>query len=355
VDHPKKILIFRIGQLGDSLVSLPALWAIRKHFLNAQISFLGDTHDHSNFVKPFQIFPDNVLIDRYISYEAKETGVKAFKLFNVIRNLRRECFDTLIYLAPRRRMRRQILRDLSFFRMAGIKNFKGQKGISIPSSKSREPLPHLEKEADHLLHRLSLSGIPVPPAGQGCMDLRLTPQEIEYSRNWLHRRQGLNPEKLLIGFGVGSKYPAKVWPEQRFEELGRHLIQHFNSYPIVFGGPEDREIGRRLLDHWGVGANASGELNVRQAAAALSLCRLYIGNDTGTMHLAAAVGVRCVAIFSARDFPGCWYPYGRGHLVLRRQVPCEGCMLQTCKEKETACLYQISVEEVTKTVCEALN
>jgi ADP-heptose:LPS heptosyltransferase len=177
------------------------------------------------------------------------------------------------------------------------------------------------------------------------MDLRLTQEEIEEAKNWLSL-SGLNRQQVLIGMGVGSKMPAKTWPRDRYTLLGRRIIEELNGIPIIFGGPEDRALGDNLIKEWTVGGNAAGELNVRQAAAALSFCRLYLGNDTGTMHLAAAVGTRCVAIFSARTFPGCWYPYGSGHTVLRANVPCEGCMLEKCREFDLACLKLISVEEV---------
>jgi ADP-heptose:LPS heptosyltransferase len=78
----------------------------------------------------------------------------------------------------------------------------------------------------------------------------------------------------------------------------------------------------------------------------LERCALYVGNDTGTMHLAASVGTPCVAIFSARDNPGKWEPTGPGHIVLRHEVPCAGCMLETCVDNDLECLKAISVDEV---------
>ncbi len=73
--------------------------------------------------------------------------------------------------------------------------------------------------------------------------------------------------------------------------------------------------------------------------------RFYLGNDTGAMHLAAAMGRPCVAVFSAREWPGRWHPYGEGHKVLRFEVPCSGCRLEVC-DKELQCLKGIQVEEV---------
>jgi len=101
--------------------------------------------------------------------------------------------------------------------------------------------------------------------------------------------------------------------------------------------------------------NWAGSLSVLESAEALRRCTLYLGNDTGIMHLAAAVGTRCIAIFSARDHPGKWYPYGQGHVVIRKQIPCEGCYLTVCEEHRMACLMEINVEEVCQAVLSDLN
>jgi ADP-heptose:LPS heptosyltransferase len=128
--------------------------------------------------------------------------------------------------------------------------------------------------------------------------------------------------------------------------VGARLAAERDVWPVIFGGPEDRPAGDTLLSKWGRGYNAAGALALRSSAAALKRCRLYLGNDTGTMHLAAAVGVPCAAIFSARDLPGRWYPSGRGHHVFRSQVDCEGCGLTACVERYNECLERISAAEV---------
>jgi ADP-heptose:LPS heptosyltransferase len=166
---------------------------------------------------------------------------------------------------------------------------------------------------------------------------------------------GYPDDVSLIGIGPGSKWPSKVWPEERFAEVGKKLIGELGLYPIVLGGPEDAALAARLVKTWGSGANAAGALDIRPAAAALTHCRLYVGNDTGTMHLAAAVGTPCGAVFSAQDWPGRWYPYGMGHTVLRRRVACEGCLLQVCEREGLRCLKEISVDEVLSACREVLS
>ena len=147
--------------------------------------------------------------------------------------------------------------------------------------------------------------------------------------------------------------PAKRWPLGRFVEVGRALIDRFDICPITFGGVEDVDDSERLLAAWGRGFNAAGRLSLRAAAVALKHCLFYLGNDTGTMHLAASVGTRCVAIFSARDWPGRWHPYGSGHRVLRAMIDCEGCGLVECVSRKNECLARITAGHVLQ-ACETV-
>jgi ADP-heptose:LPS heptosyltransferase len=93
---------------------------------------------------------------------------------------------------------------------------------------------------------------------------------------------------------------------------------------------------------------------VRESAALMESARFYLGNDTGVMHLAAAVGLCCVAVFSARNWPGIWEPYGKGHRMLRFDVPCSGCHLTVC-DKDLHCLREITVEQVYQACVEVIT
>lgn len=346
-----------MGHLGDTVIALPSLWAIRKTFPNAHITLLSNRYSVAGRISPDHVVPARGLIDDYLDYPSNDSWGDAFGMLRLWLSLRTHCFDTLIYLAPRLRRPRHIQRDLLFFQLAGIRNVIGHKGFEpLPTRRNGEPLPFVEHEVDHLLRRLSLSEIPVPAPEEVNVDLALTEAEHDAARKWMHTHL---PEQFsfsrFVGFAPGSKWPSKVWPEDRFVELGRRLIEERDIYPIVFGGPEDRPLAQRLITLWGRGANAAGEFPVRQAAAALATCKLYVGNDTGTMHLAAAVGTRCVVTMSALDWPGRWNPYGSGHTVFRRQVPCGGCLLEVCTTEGLRCLKEISVAEVVEACLETLG
>ena len=150
---------------------------------------------------------------------------------------------------------------------------------------------------------------------------------------------------------------AKRWPQERYAELGKQLLADFPSLAFaIFGSAEESPVCEALRAQWGPRSfNLSGKLSIWESAAALRRCAMYLGNDTGTMHLAALVGLPCVAIFSARSAPGAWDPHGEGHVVLRSQVPCEGCGLEECVEMKQLCLTQITVEEARRATRRVLS
>jgi lipopolysaccharide heptosyltransferase III len=352
--NPQRILVFRIGELGDTIVALPALSAIRRAFPSAHLTLLGNVDAEARHVTPDQVLPQG-LFDEWLSYRSRDFRSKLSDRLKLLRRLRSRRFDLLVYLAPRIRSRADVRRDLLFFRLAGVSKVIGADAWQLLPSRNGRSLPNVEHETDHLLQRLSRHGIRVPEVGTARFELDLSANEQQRAGLWL--KKNLPAERItgVIGFGAGSKWPSKVWPEERFAELGSRLVEFANMFPIVFGGREDRAIGDRLIQAWGRGANAAGALSVREAAAALKSCDAYVGNDTGTMHLAASVGTRCVAIMAAVDWPGRWNPYGSDHLVLRREVQCEGCLLRVCEREGMKCLKEISVDDVFAACCQLLE
>jgi asparagine synthase (glutamine-hydrolysing) len=352
---PKRVLVFRIGQLGDTIVALPAMWTVRRHFPNAHLALLCDRHPGKRYVLGSDLLEGAHIFDEVLSYPVSELGLilKPGRMASLLAAIRRRKFDTLVYLAPSNRTIEQVERDRWFFSLAGIKNFIGMEGFPHLAAKiPGEPLDETASETDLLLKRLAVSGLPVEFNGgkvdrvvPNAMDLGLGEAEEAQVSNWLSRL-GSDGDRPWVAIGPGSKMPAKRWPLERFQRVISYLIEEFDIWPVVFGGSEDAVIGSQLMENWGRGYNAAGALGLRPAASALKRCTLFLGNDTGTMHMAAAVGVPCVAVFSSRERPGMWFPHGDGHRVFRSEIECEGCWLVECIERQNECLKRISADEV---------
>src|SRR5207247_1066866 len=143
-------------------------------------------------------------------------------LLRLLFSLRKGKFDTLVYLAPRLRRPRDVRRDLAFFRVAGIRRVLGNSGFETLPLAENGKLPTVAHEADHLLQRLALSGVSIPENVAAKIDLGLTSDEHTSSDTWLRQQTpGYPIGTSLIGFGPGSKWPSKVWPEEGFTGVGR--------------------------------------------------------------------------------------------------------------------------------------
>src|SRR5262249_16666750 len=153
---------------------------------------------------------------------------------------------------------------------------------AYPQQRPGETLPEMPREADLLIERLAQSGLPTPPSGSGNGGVGPgDPAEVDRALHGLATDGG----RPWIAVAPGSKLPVKIWPLERYGQVVRRLIDKFDIWPVVIGGPEDRERGERLLHLCGRGYDFAGELGIRGSLAALRRCRLYLGNDTGPMHL----------------------------------------------------------------------
>jgi len=348
----KRFLIMKSGLLGDTLVSLPALHCLRSAFRDAHITYVWQQLPSKSVATPPDILRDSGLVDRFIGYSIEgnywQRNLAIVKLFL---SLRINQYDIGIVLeAPFWPATRK-----SFLRWSGIPLVVGPDGRQEKIYRSPDGnLPQVEHIADSLVSVLRPIVSKLPGLQDGIFRLPLSNAEQIDAVNWCCSR-GWRQNGTLVAFAPGSNMASKRWPLESFAAVGRHLIDEFGIMPIVVGGPDDRDRAVQLITRWGIGINATGELSVRQGVAVLAQCRLFVGNDTGTMHMAVAAGVRCVAIFASIDMPGRWSPYGAGHHIFRLNVPCSGCLLRECDMGDQHCIRLISATEVTRACVDVLT
>jgi heptosyltransferase-3 len=124
----------------------------------------------------------------------------------------------------------------------------------------------------------------------------------------------------------------------------------------VVGSNQEAKVASSLIAQWGGPvANLCGKLSPRETAAVLGRARGFVGHDSGPMHLAAAMGTPCVAVFSARNIPKVWYPYGDKHHVIYHRTACAGCGLEKCVRFAKRCIESITVDEVSSAVMNLLD
>jgi ADP-heptose:LPS heptosyltransferase len=341
--------VYQIGSLGDTLVSIPSYRAIRRKFgKDAEIIVLHNEPSDRR-ASAYSVLAGSELVDGHIGFKQNEGRSTWKTLLSLWPRIATGAYSAAVYLAPGERSISAVNRDRFFFRSCGISNLYGfhatEPGIFQAKDSAGRPatVPH---EAVMRQARLTKDGIPNNEADMIPPFMRPHESEILAAQAWI---QDCGPVRAGIRYAAicpGSNQPAKLWPKDRFIEVGRRLVADGDYMPIVIGGPAEKELGDEFLAAWGEGLNAAGIFSVRESAALLSQCDFLVGLDTGTTHLAASVGVPCVALYADRDPAGQWTPLGTGHTILRHQVDCAGCGAVICPKPGHPCMSNITLEQV---------
>jgi len=333
---PPDVFIFRIGQLGDTLVALPALRRISQLHAGARLWLITNAA-REGIVSAWDVLQHTRLFHDVLFYDSSRPE----RLLQLALRCRLRRGHTLYYLSPAR-SRAQLQRDRLFFRWAcGFEQIIGLDEHDVQSPRDAHGrLRVLPRESDRLLKSVDPAGLMPPPP-----HLFPPPSAAKRADDCLAPLLG----RPVIALGPGSKMPAKKWFAERYVEVCKRIVARAPGVGFaVFGSKAERADGDLLLSALGTPfiANLAGTTDIIESAAALSRCSLYLGNDTGTMHLAAAMGVPCVAIFTSRENRDSWHPLGDAHAILRRDLPCSGCMLERCEIERMRCLDLITVEDV---------
>ena len=162
--------------------------------------------------------------------------------------------------------------------------------------------------------------------------------------------------KIPFVMGIsGKSHPCMYWPMERYHKLLKTIVPKYNLYPVVIGAPSERETANNLLKSCGSGAFIS-DLQATEEIAFMKHFQFYLGNDTGTMHLADSAGIPCITLFSNKDGYKYWFPEGEYHINIIHRQPCGECALGICPMGDPApCIDSISVDEVESAIVSVLQ
>ena len=321
---PFRILIRASNWLGDSIISVPAVRAIKAGRPDVHITILAP----EKIAPVWKLVPD---VDEILS-------LKGGSLLGALRVLRRQGpFDVAI-LFP------NSLRTALEVWLAGIPRRVGYSGHQrrwllnqiIVEEPRLGPIQH--QVYRYLRIARELGGPTAPPE----------------TRLFLPRVK-MNGSPAKLGLCPGAEYgPAKRWLPERFTEVALAIANAQPVQWILFGTAADTERGAAIEAALGTNCvNRIGKTTLDELVAYLSECALLLTNDTGTMHLATLLGVPVVAIFGSTE-PHLTGPLGSGHAILRHQVECSPCFLRECPI-DFRCMKAVGVEEVTESVSSLLK
>jgi ADP-heptose:LPS heptosyltransferase len=337
----RRILVFRIGNIGDILVTLPALDGIRTRFPDAHIALLTSP-GRQGTPGAEHILPPRKWFDELIVYHAPD--VRSWKgRLRLLRRLREGRFDLFIELSNQQSRPLDELRNLIVARMAGCRSAVGFE-VSQHALFLREQALHLPQVRESVrIYRSIATKLSLDSYREARLPVS------ESSRNQiagLLLRHGITDKECYVVMHAGAKRQTNQWPREWYAYVADEVIRRWGTRVVLTGSPSELSLVEHIIKLMHESSTVlCGQIDLPRMAALLERSSLYIGNDTGPMHLAATVGTPTVSIFSARDFPERWYPAGLGHSVLRRDVPCSPCFKEVC-DQDLICLKGIQPDDV---------
>ncbi len=366
LSRAKAVLVVRLDDIGDMVLMSPFLRELRRNLPNAWITLV---------VKPSVLGLAELCpyVNEVVAFDPAATGRLAalrqqFRALGfAAQSLWRRRFDLAI--APRW--------DVDYYRTAFLVYFSGAPCRIGYSEKATEHkrlqndgydrlFTHIVDDTGEVKHEVERNLDVIRFLGGRVQDDRLelwVGPEDELFADRLMRSQGVQSGEILIAICPGARDPKRAWPVENFLQLGVALAEAYPMRAVLVGDEKDRRLCGKLREMPGRAAiDMMGRATLRQTAAVLKRCRLYIGNDTGPMHMAAAAGapvveISCHSLNGAAwlsNSPRRFAPWGKQHAVLQPAKALPPCT-DHCMATEAHCIRGVSVDGVKAAVAQILQ
>jgi len=342
--EPRKVLATLLLPLGDTLLTTPALHALRARFAHAQITAL--TY-RSNAV----LLEGNPDLDQLVQINPAGPGLEWARVARVLYQLRREQFDLIVNLSP-----------LGYV-LTITSGAPTHVAFPMPRQwwlRSTRDATFVSGHAiDRYLYAVNRVGAWLPAdEAERAPRLYLTGKDRKVARSIL-RSAGVQVGEIVVtmhpgGEGFGGR---KQWSLDRFAAVARHLSEQYQAKIVLVGGPTDMPLTKIVADQLsGAPVLAAGQTSLKQTAALIEASTLFIGNDSCPLHMAAAVGTPAIGIFGPSNIQH-FHPVGRPgfrFIAAHRNLPCSPCFhfvgnqppwqINLCRSRR--CLEAIPAEDV---------
>ncbi len=332
----RNILIIKLRYIGDVLLATPTLRAIKAARPEVRVTMMVNRGTED-------VLSGNPDLDEIMVLD-KESLVAQWRL---IAGLRRRRFDTVIDLTDGDRSAL-----LSWISGAPVRigfndehRWRGKRYTQVV-----QPVLGVRHRVDRDQAALRSLGI---HGGEKAPSLRLTGED-ESRADQLLDRLGIRRDRLIAIIQPGARYWFKAWPYERFAELADRLASDYGCQVLIGGSREEEALAQRI--HEAAKSHPisiAGQATLKQFAAIAKRAALFVGNDSGAMHIAAAVGTPMVALFGPSN-PEEWGPRGDRVTVLYKGLDCRSCFHPTCERGELNCMKQLSVQEVCAAAAQML-
>jgi lipopolysaccharide heptosyltransferase II len=324
---PSTILVVELWRLGDLVLVTPALQSLRERYPDARISLLASPES-------MPLLSGQDVVDEFLPFSAPwiEHHYRILRwpwraLWREVRRLRKARFDVAVDF-------RGDFRDNLLMWLIGARRrigfaFAGG-GAFLTHVVAEGPDRH---QADQALDAVAALGARRDGFGT---KLWISDQEAREARRWLEKSGLAKDRGPLVALHPGARWEGRRWPSKRFADLADALARTDGARILLLGGPGDDDAIREIRG-WMRTEAIVARPALRQLVALLAACDLFIGVDSGPMHIATAVGTPVIGLFGPQR-PEWFGPYGAGHRIAIAEVPCRPCDQIVCSRPESSCM-----------------
>ena len=324
----RNILIIKLRYIGDVLLATPTVCAIKAARPDVRVTMMVNRGTED-------VLSGNQDVDEIVVLDKGSLAAQG----GLIAGLRRRQFDTVIDLTDGDRSA-----FLTWISGAPVRigfndehRWRGRCYTQVI-----QPVPGVRHRIDRDLATLKPLGV---HPSEKLPRLWLTGED-EARADQLLGRLGIRGDRPIIIIQPGARYWFKAWPHERFAELADRFANDYGCQVLIGGSREEESLAQRI--HEAAKSrpiSMAGLATLKQFAAIAKRAALFVGNDSGAMHIAAAVGTPMVALFGPSN-PDEWGPRGDRVTVLYKGLDCRACFHPTCERGELNCMKQLSVQEV---------
>ena len=335
----ERFLIIRLGAIGDVVHALPLASAIKDARPDSHITWAVEP-------APREVLLENSDIDEVLTVDTNawrrnilSSGFSAFRRdLDAVKNVGAD-----VALDAQGLIKSGLLAWASKAPVRiGFEHRFCKEGMNVLFTTHHVFPP---KNPHHVIEKnLSLLkplGLPIPRREKYRFPLHETQQEREQAEKYLESVGHIDGRSLLV-IHPGGGWPTKRWAPARFAQLADHWNESDMGGVLLIWGPGEREMAEEVTSAMKTRPYVAPATNIREMMALIRRGGYFVGGDSGPMHLAAAMGVRCLTIMGPTE-PVRNGPWGSGHLVLHHRLACSGCYARKCPDIE--CLERVKIEE----------
>jgi ADP-heptose:LPS heptosyltransferase len=343
----QKILILELGGIGDTAMSIPAVRAVLNSYRNAHITVLTVPRTRAIIESLKAEGPGNLDV---VSTDAMEKS-RVNGWSSLIKTMRRERYDIAIDLSAVETFKAAVKRWLFFTTLGVTKTFgrnTNGRGWGF-SKKSDDVLTSDEHEVLRKIKVVELLGI---KAERTAPRLTVPDHDKEYADAILSEWTG----RLIVGINPGAFRPSRTWPAGRFKDIAMWLIEEMSAHVVITGGDKEKAVVESIAESLpGDRVKTVTGVSIMKFGAVIERMNIFMTNDTGPMHVAAAVGVPTVALFGQTNLYR-YHPYmdDSMYITIKKECsicpcssfehPMEECRKHDCDDKQ--CMDSITMDEV---------